>query len=202
MGEGSTKFGDRVKLRTVPPELVVNAVSEDGEIMGVRHATHPVHGVQFHPESVLTRFGYRMLARFLGAPDSAVSALPGAADGGTAGDAEGGPGHAERREVGQHVPGVGDQRQRAGDEAAHDLGHHEPARQQRRDPDGPGARRIARRLGAMMVAAVVVVAVRHRRTSRRRTIAPLTRASKSCGSRTPATSAASTVTPQRSAIAW
>ncbi len=80
---------------SVPPALVVNAVSEDGEIMGVRHATHPVHGVQFHPESVLTRFGYRMLARFLGAPDAAVSALPGAADGGTAGDAAPEPGYAK-----------------------------------------------------------------------------------------------------------
>ncbi len=79
----------------VPPELVVNAVSEDGEIMGVRHATHPVHGVQFHPEPVLTRFGYRMLARFLGAPDSGVGTRPGAADGGSAGEAAPGQGYAK-----------------------------------------------------------------------------------------------------------
>jgi hypothetical protein len=40
--------------------------------------------VQFHPESVLTRFGYRMLARFLDRPDVEIEALPPAADGGTA----------------------------------------------------------------------------------------------------------------------
>jgi len=50
---------------TLPPELVVNATSEDGEIMGVRHAEHPVHGVQFHPESVLTEHGHAIVRRFL-----------------------------------------------------------------------------------------------------------------------------------------
>jgi anthranilate synthase/aminodeoxychorismate synthase-like glutamine amidotransferase len=69
---------------SVPAGLIVNAVSDDGEIMGVRHARHPVHGVQFHPESVLTRHGYRMLARFLFGPDRSVSALPVSADGGSA----------------------------------------------------------------------------------------------------------------------
>ena len=69
---------------SVPPGLLVNAVSDDGEIMGVRHAIHPVHGVQFHPESVLTRHGYRMLARFLFGPDREISTLPVSADGGSA----------------------------------------------------------------------------------------------------------------------
>jgi anthranilate synthase/aminodeoxychorismate synthase-like glutamine amidotransferase len=69
---------------SMPPGLVVNAVSEDGEIMGVRHVEHPVHGVQFHPESVLTRFGYRMLARFLDRTEPEIEGLPPAADGGTA----------------------------------------------------------------------------------------------------------------------
>ena len=70
---------------SVPPGLVVNAASEDGEIMGVRHTTHPVHGVQFHPESVLTQHGYRMLDRFLHGASSRGEALPASADGGTAG---------------------------------------------------------------------------------------------------------------------
>jgi anthranilate synthase component 2 len=50
---------------SLPSELVVNAESDDGEIMGIRHAAYPVHGVQFHPESVLTEHGYRMVGRFL-----------------------------------------------------------------------------------------------------------------------------------------
>ena len=50
---------------SVPEGLVVNAVSDDGEIMGVRHAAHPVHGVQFHPESVLTEEGRTLLRNFM-----------------------------------------------------------------------------------------------------------------------------------------
>ena len=51
--------------KTLPPELVVDARSEDGEIMGVHHVSHPTYGVQFHPESVLTPAGKRLLRNFL-----------------------------------------------------------------------------------------------------------------------------------------
>lgn len=70
---------------SLPPELVANAAAEDGEIMGVRHVEYPVHGVQFHPESVLTQFGYRLLDRFLRGEGARGESLPSSADGGTAG---------------------------------------------------------------------------------------------------------------------
>ena len=50
---------------TLPPELIVDATSEDDEIMGMHHAEHPTFGVQFHPESVLTPSGKRLLRNFL-----------------------------------------------------------------------------------------------------------------------------------------
>jgi para-aminobenzoate synthetase component 2 len=45
--------------------LEVSARSDEGEIMGLRHTSHPTHGVQFHPESILTEGGYDMLRNFL-----------------------------------------------------------------------------------------------------------------------------------------
>jgi anthranilate synthase/aminodeoxychorismate synthase-like glutamine amidotransferase len=50
---------------SLPPELVVTAETERGEIMGVRHKTLPIEGVQFHPESVLTPEGDALMANFL-----------------------------------------------------------------------------------------------------------------------------------------
>ena len=54
-----------IERSSCPPELRVTAWTEDGEIMGVRHATLPIEGVQFHPESILTEHGHAMLKNFL-----------------------------------------------------------------------------------------------------------------------------------------
>jgi len=54
-----------VKRTSLPACLEITAESDDGEIMAIRHRKFPVHGVQFHPESVLTRDGKKILARFL-----------------------------------------------------------------------------------------------------------------------------------------
>jgi len=55
-----------VEPASLPDELIVNARTDDGVVMGFRHATVPVHGVQFHPESILTSEGMRILGNFLG----------------------------------------------------------------------------------------------------------------------------------------
>jgi anthranilate/para-aminobenzoate synthase component II len=49
----------------VPADLEVSAWTDDGEIMGVRHRHYPIEGVQFHPESILTTEGKRLLGNFL-----------------------------------------------------------------------------------------------------------------------------------------
>ncbi|MBB6053782.1 anthranilate synthase component II [Armatimonas rosea] len=54
-----------IERASLPECLEITATSEDGEIMGVRHKTLPIEGVQFHPESVLTEHGHAMLHNFL-----------------------------------------------------------------------------------------------------------------------------------------
>jgi anthranilate synthase/aminodeoxychorismate synthase-like glutamine amidotransferase len=54
-----------VEEATLPSSLKITARAEDGEIMGVRHQDCPVHGIQFHPESILTQEGMRILENFL-----------------------------------------------------------------------------------------------------------------------------------------
>jgi para-aminobenzoate synthetase component II len=58
---------------TVPANLEVTAQTRGGVIMGVRHRELPIHGVQFHPESILTEGGHRMLANWLGYAGDAPS---------------------------------------------------------------------------------------------------------------------------------
>lgn len=68
-----------VESDTVTVPLIVTARTEDGIIMGLRHRDHPIEGVQFHPESVLTQGGHRMLANWLaecGRPEARDAVAP------------------------------------------------------------------------------------------------------------------------------
>jgi anthranilate synthase/aminodeoxychorismate synthase-like glutamine amidotransferase len=72
---------------SVPDPLRVTARSDDGEIMAVTHRVHPTIGVQFHPESALTEYGYFLLGSFLDGPRASYgegASLPDRADGGRA----------------------------------------------------------------------------------------------------------------------
>jgi anthranilate synthase component 2 len=55
-----------VERKSLPDSLKITAETEDGLIMGLEHATHPVHGVQFHPESIASEQGHALLGNFLG----------------------------------------------------------------------------------------------------------------------------------------
>ena len=64
-----------VARATLPEALEVTAWTEDGEIMGLSHRSRPVHGVQFHPESILTEGGHRLLGNFLRLAGAATAAM-------------------------------------------------------------------------------------------------------------------------------
>jgi anthranilate synthase/aminodeoxychorismate synthase-like glutamine amidotransferase len=55
-----------VDPRSLPRSLEISAVTDGGEVMGLRHTRLPIEGVQFHPESILTECGKKLLANFLG----------------------------------------------------------------------------------------------------------------------------------------
>ena len=67
----ATRYHSLVVDEQMPAALAVNAWTADGIVMGVRHRDLPVHGVQFHPESVLTLAGEALLRNFLGVPGAA-----------------------------------------------------------------------------------------------------------------------------------
>ncbi|WP_423195905.1 MULTISPECIES: aminodeoxychorismate/anthranilate synthase component II [unclassified Cupriavidus] len=65
-----------IERETLPDCLEVTAWTPDGEIMGVRHKTLNVEGVQFHPESILSEHGHALLANFVKAPGKAAPKVP------------------------------------------------------------------------------------------------------------------------------
>ena len=62
------RYHSLIVAEPLPPSLEASARTEDGTIMGVRHKEFPIHGVQFHPESVLTGEGKQVLRNFLELP--------------------------------------------------------------------------------------------------------------------------------------
>jgi anthranilate synthase/aminodeoxychorismate synthase-like glutamine amidotransferase len=59
------RYHSLVIAQPLPPDLELAAKTDDGTVMGVRHRSYPIHGVQFHPESVLTNEGRTLLKNFL-----------------------------------------------------------------------------------------------------------------------------------------
>jgi anthranilate synthase component II len=64
-----------LEVVNIPADLIVNATSDDGAVMGFRHREFPIHGVQFHPESIATEHGHAMLANFMRAAGMVVGEL-------------------------------------------------------------------------------------------------------------------------------
>ncbi len=61
----ATRYHSLIVAEPLPDELEPTAFTAEGELMGLKHVTHPVVGVQFHPESILTEHGKKILANFL-----------------------------------------------------------------------------------------------------------------------------------------
>ena len=61
----ATRYHSLIVQEPLPDHLIATAHTEEGELMGVRHREYPIHGVQFHPESILTEYGKEILGNFL-----------------------------------------------------------------------------------------------------------------------------------------
>lgn len=61
----ATRYHSLIVAEPLPPDLQSTAFTKEGELMGLRHRTYPIYGVQFHPESILTNHGKQILKNFL-----------------------------------------------------------------------------------------------------------------------------------------
>jgi len=61
----TTSLSAMIERASLPADLMITAKTDDGVIMGVAHKTQPVHGVQFHPESIASEHGHALLKNFL-----------------------------------------------------------------------------------------------------------------------------------------
>ena len=66
----ATRYHSLIVSEPAPADLEITAYTSEGEVMGLRHRTLPIHGVQFHPESILTTHGKQILLNFLAADGS------------------------------------------------------------------------------------------------------------------------------------
>lgn len=69
----ATRYHSLIVEEPLPAELVVSAFTDEGEVMGLRHRDYPAFGVQFHPESILTEGGKKLLRNFLDIPSATVT---------------------------------------------------------------------------------------------------------------------------------
>src|SRR5262249_12105133 len=72
----ATRYHSLIVDRPAPDAFEVSAETADGVIMGLRHRQYPLEGIQFHPESILTGEGKRLLGNFLGLLDGLVRNSP------------------------------------------------------------------------------------------------------------------------------
>ena len=61
----ATRYHSLIVEEPLPEELQASAFTREGELMGISHREYPIHGVQFHPESILTQEGKKLLRNFL-----------------------------------------------------------------------------------------------------------------------------------------
>jgi anthranilate synthase/aminodeoxychorismate synthase-like glutamine amidotransferase len=61
----ATRYHSLIVAEPLPDKLEITAFTSEGEVMGLRHRDHPIYGVQFHPESILTGHGRQILRNFL-----------------------------------------------------------------------------------------------------------------------------------------
>jgi anthranilate synthase component II len=71
----ATRYHSLIVTEPLPPELEILAITLEGEVMAIRHRSYPIYGVQFHPESILTKDGKQILSNFLDVTSAKVARM-------------------------------------------------------------------------------------------------------------------------------
>jgi anthranilate synthase component II len=72
----ATRYHSLIVDEALPEELEITAFTTANEIMGLRHKSYPIYGVQFHPESILTQYGRQILINFLSVGQAKIALIP------------------------------------------------------------------------------------------------------------------------------